>query len=220
MQNRKVVETKDGSKTIYIPEMEEHYHSSHGALQEAIHVFIVNGLLQIDSNEISIFEMGFGTGLNAALTYVYKEEREITYHGIEAYPVDESMAKEMNYPQIIEGLNEETFNKMHEVIWDEEIEIADGFKLKKIHSKIEEYQLQPEFYDVIYFDAFGYRAQSKMWDLEILQNMYNGLKPGGMLVTYAARGQFKRDLKSLGFEVKSVPGPPGKREMTIALKSV
>lgn len=216
---REVVITSDGSKTIYLEELDEHYHSSHGAIQEALHVFIENGLKNCHQEELSIFEMGFGTGLNAALTLIHADKKEILYHGIEAYPVSVEMAKEMEYPDLIDGLDSKIYIKLHESPWNEEVGISDKFRLKKIEQKIEDFNEEISKFDLVYFDAFGFRAQSDMWNMNVLEKMYNMLKPGGSLITYAARGQFKRDLKSLGFSVKSLPGPPGKREMTVGLKA-
>jgi tRNA U34 5-methylaminomethyl-2-thiouridine-forming methyltransferase MnmC len=200
--------------------MDEHYHSSHGAIQEAIHVFIKNGISQIDKQELDVFEMGFGTGLNALLTYDFAIENNkiVRYTGIEAYPVDISMVGDLNYVEKINPDLLQAFNRFHEVEWGKEIEIHARFSLHKMHEKIEDYFPDNEAFDIIYFDAFGPRAQGDMWSLNILEKMYTLLRKGGILLTYCAMGQFKRDLKSLGFEVESLPGPPGKREMTKGVK--
>ena len=218
---REVIITADGSRTIFIPEMNEHYHSSHGALQEALHVFIQNGFsLFYERNEVVVFEMGFGTGLNAFLTLLeaHRTGKKVRYKGIEAYPVSLEMALDMEYPaKIGQGFDSE-FKKIHEVQWNESVVIDPFFELEKIGSRIEDYQYVPGTVDLIYFDAFGPRAQSDMWELPVLEKMADLLKPGGVLVTYCAKGQFKRDLRALGLEVESLPGPPGKREMTRAVK--
>ena len=217
---RKLIITNDGSSSIFIPEMDETYHSFHGALQEAVHVFIKNGLNAIDKKEIAIFELGFGTGLNALLTLEASRNKEIQidYTGIEAFPVEHELINSLNYTSLIAGDFENDFLKMHDISWDESHAIAKQFSLKKIHAKIQEVNIGVSQFDLIYFDAFGYRAQAEMWDVGIIQQMYDALKEGGVLVSYSARGQFKRDLKAVGFKIEALPGPPGKREMTRATK--
>lgn len=219
---REVIVTADGSKTIFIPEMDENYHSGHGALQEALHVFIEHGLKPLSKKEhVAIFEMGFGTGLNAFLTMIEaaKTGQQIVYEGIEAFPVDEKMAIEMAYDQQVGSGFSDLYIEMHSVEWGMAHQLTENFNFTKIHQKIEEYIPKSEAFDLIYYDAFGPRAQNSMWDQEILAKMYTMLKPGGILVTYCAKGQVKRDLKALGFTIEALPGPPGKREMTRATKS-
>jgi len=214
-----LVKTADGSSSIYIPEMDEHYHSSNGAIQEALHVFVENGIKLSDEKQLNIFELGFGTGLNALISMIYSEGNEkIKYHSIEAYPVDNDLIEGVNYCSLLGLEYQKTFELMHRCSWDMEVEISEYFSLKKIHSKIENYVLQENYYDFIFYDAFGPRAQSEMWELDVLEKMYSGLKIGGSLVTYCAQGQFKRNLKTLGFQVQAMKGPPGKREMTIGIK--
>ena len=212
--------TADGSSTLYIPELDENYHSDHGALQEAMHVFIENGLNTIESDQISVFEMGFGTGLNALLTSIQskKLQKHISYVGIEAFPVSAEHIAEINYIELVGEEHAVDFQQMHQSNWNEKITINHNFDFTKIHEKIEDYSIPKNEFDLIYFDAFGPRAQTSMWEISILEKMHKGLKPGGMLVTYCAQGQFKRNLKSLGFEVIPLPGPPGKREMTKGVK--
>lgn len=215
---RIIKKTNDGSTTIYLPDLDENYHSNHGAIQEALHVFIQHGLHTFPTNKpLNIFEMGFGTGLNAGLT-LSEAQQTINYFGIEAYPVEETLLKELNYSELHPKLTASIFSKIHSVEWNQLCPITENFNLKKIKSKIEDFQLPSNYFDLIYFDAFGSRAQKEMWNIDILEKMFLGLKPEGKLVTYCAKGQFKRDLKSLGFMVESLPGPPGKREMTRAVK--
>ncbi len=220
VMKREIRHTEDGSTTLYIPDLDETYHSTHGAIQEAIHVFIENGLKQVEARPVNVFEMGFGTGLNALLTYAFSEGNDVpvNYTGIEAYPVSVEMIDDLNYVEKIDSDLWIAFDQMHNCEWGKSHGLQENFSFKKIHEKIENYSLDRGQYDIIYFDAFGPRAQGEMWSPEILSKMYDGLKKGGMLVTYCAQGQFKRNLKALGFEVKSLPGPPGKREMTVALK--
>jgi tRNA U34 5-methylaminomethyl-2-thiouridine-forming methyltransferase MnmC len=219
---REIIQTADGSNTIYIPDMDENYHSSHGALQEALHVFIKNGLdLKKNLQQIDIFEMGFGTGLNALLTFIEAEkgEQQISYKGIEAYPVEQELIQVIRYQDLVNEKYHAGFQQMHELSWNEPHELTSNFTFKKIHAKIEEYQIEEESVDLVFYDAFGPRAQEAMWHPRIFKKMYDMLKPTGIFVTYCAKGQVKRDLKALGFTIEAVPGPPGKREMTLAHKN-
>lgn len=213
--------TSDGSFTLYVPDLDEHYHSYHGALQEAKHVFIQNGVLMLTSKKIRILEVGFGTGLNALLTACESVvlEVEIEYVGVEAYPVPIELLQKMDYASLIDHKNAFKFyNHMIQDVWGEEQLIHQSFKLTKVKQKIENYECQ-ETFDIIYFDAFGPRVQEEMWTIAIMEKMYNSLNISGFLVTYCAKGQFKRDLKTVGFQVFDLPGPPGKREMVRAVKN-
>lgn len=219
MENIEIRQTADGSKTLYLPELDETYHSSHGAMQEAMHVFIQHGLAFIgqEKKSISVFEMGFGTGLNALLTAQWAEQHScsIRYIGIELHPIPNDIWQQMDYVQ--EELERERYSNIMTAEWGEYHEIEPNFQLKKVEEDILGLQLVEQV-DLIYFDAFGPRAQSEMWDLPVLTKMYERLNPGGVFVTYCAQGQMKRNLKSLGFSLESLPGPPGKREMTRAIK--
>lgn len=218
---RRLMDTNDGSKTIYVEDLDETYHSFHGAIQEANHVFITHGLKQFEpKSSIHIFEMGFGTGLNALLTWMNSKEMNLTvqYTGIEAYPVEEELLKSINYPEELKGESDFMFKKIHGARWNELEQLNTQFSILKMHNKIEDFIPESETIDLIYFDAFGPRAQEEMWDLGILKKMYELLKTNGLFLTYCAKGQVKRDLKSLGFEIQSLPGPPGKREMIRAIK--
>lgn len=217
---REVIITSDGSSTIYIPEMDENYHSSHGAIQEAEHVFMQYGLRKMEEiglTSISIFEMGLGTGLNAFLTKI-RSKSLIEYVGIEAFPVSDDELNLINYVDQLGAEYSQDFSAIHSTEWNELTQVSPLFSLKKIHAKIQEYPIDLDHFDLIYFDAFGPRAQSEMWEIDVLKKMHDGLKTGGALVSYCAQGQFKRDLRSIGFEVEALPGPPGKREMTRAWK--
>jgi len=217
---REIRHTADGSATIYLPDLDENYHSNHGAIQEARHVFLKYGIETLNQDQITVFEMGFGTGLNALLTYQFglENNKQIHYLGIEAYPVEKELIDSLNYLQIIGEEYASIFQQMHVSDWDKDVELSERFTLKKIHQKIENYSPEKASVDIIYFDAFGPRAQSEMWEMSVLEKMNQMLRPNGILVTYCAMGQFKRDLKSLGFVVEGKPGPPGKREMTVAIK--
>lgn len=218
---REIIETSDGSKTIRIIDLDENYHSHHGALQEAKHVFIQYGLDYFkDKKNLSIFEMGFGTGLNAFLTAIetIHSDKKIEYTGIEAYPVSEEEVHLLGYNQLMGAEFSELYDKIHSVEWGSLQEITPNFKLHKIVNKIESVELKANFFDLIYYDAFGPRAQDEMWTVELFQKMFNSLRVGGVLVTYCAKGQVKRNLKEVGFKIEALPGPPGKREMTRAFK--
>lgn len=219
---REIIKTLDGSTTIHLEEWNENYHSKHGAIQEAKHVFIKNGLSLFENNPVSILEIGFGTGLNAFITFLESEEKQqqIDYVGVEAYPVDENEVLQMNYVSELDALKfDNIFEKMHKTEWNKKNEISALFSLtkrKQFFDEIDDF----EIFDLIYFDAFGYRVQPELWSTEIFQKMYNSLKPNGVLVTYAARGVVKRSMISVGFTVEKLAGPPGKREMFRAFKKV
>ena len=217
---REIIETGDGSKTIFISEWNEHYHSKHGAIQEAQHVFIKSGfhhLISKQIQDISILEIGFGTGLNAFLTLKEVQDSNIKIHytGVEAYPVSQEELKLLNYTSSKE--EKDLFKVMHELPWEKEGELLENFyilKKKKTFSEIDDSGL----YNLIYFDAFGVRVQPELWTESIFKKMFNALKPDGVLVTYAAAGLVRRAMKSVGFAVEKLPGPPGKREMLRACK--
>jgi tRNA U34 5-methylaminomethyl-2-thiouridine-forming methyltransferase MnmC len=214
---REIRLTEDGSKTIYIPELDENYHSFHGALQEARHVFIQRGFRAIDKQEFAILEIGFGTGLNALLTALEAESnnKKIHYHGLEAYPVETDLLAQMDYCSVIDSPKcEDLFTAIHRAPFDKTCPINIHFELTKVHALLEDYYPKAQQFDLIYFDAFGPRAQEDMWSIAHFKKLFVSLKPGGILVTYCAKGQVKRDLKSVGFHIESLTGPPGKREMT------
>jgi tRNA U34 5-methylaminomethyl-2-thiouridine-forming methyltransferase MnmC len=217
---REIIQTLDGSTTIHLTDWDECYHSKHGAIQEAQHVFIKNGLSLFQNKSISILEIGFGTGLNAFITVLEgkKMNQVIDYVGVEAYPISASEVLSMNY---VEQLNANSaraiFEKMHESNWEEKIIISDYFTLMKRKQFFEAIDDENRF-DLIYFDAFGYRVQPELWSTAIFKKMFNSLKANGVLVTYAARGVVKRSMIEVGFTVEKLAGPPGKREMFRAIK--
>jgi tRNA U34 5-methylaminomethyl-2-thiouridine-forming methyltransferase MnmC len=219
---REIIKTLDGSTTIHLKEWDECYHSKHGAIQEAKHVFIKNGLSLFEDKPVTILEIGFGTGLNAFITFLESEQKQqkINYVGIEAYPVNAEEVLAMNYVEELGALKfHNIFEKMHKTEWNNKIEICDQFSLTKRKQFFHEID-DLEIFDLIYFDAFGYRVQPELWSTEIFQKMYNSLKPNGVLVTYAARGVVKRSMIEVGFTVEKLAGPPGKREMFRAFKKV
>ncbi len=220
LPKRIVITTGDGSKTLHMEDWNEQYHSKHGAIAEAYHVFIKSGLEYLDHQHIDILEIGFGTGLNALITYseAQKNKLQINYVGVEAYPVPLEQAIEMDYTTKIEGEGlQEVFQKMHEIGWNNPIDVNTEFKLTKREQMFQDIDDQNSF-DLIYFDAFGYRVQPELWSKEIFEKMYHSLKDGGVLVTYAAKGIVRRTMQEVGFSVERLPGPPGKREMLRATK--
>lgn len=218
---RELLQTNDGSLTIHLPEWNESYHSKHGAIQEAYHVFIQNGLdFFSGKDEISILEIGFGTGLNAFITLLESKKRnqKIRYTGIEAFPVTREIYDKLNYHELLNvSEQKDSFIHLHRSEWNQQQEITPTFSLEKIQMKFEEITFENKF-DLIYFDAFGYRVQPELWSLEIFDSMFKALKNKGVLTTYACRGIITRNLKESGFQVKKIPGPIGKREMTLAFK--
>jgi tRNA U34 5-methylaminomethyl-2-thiouridine-forming methyltransferase MnmC len=219
---REIIKPLDGSTTIHLQDWDECYHSKHGAIQEAKHVFIKNGLSLFEGNPVSIMEIGFGTGLNAFITFLesIQKNQVIDYVGVEAYPLEADEVLGMNYVTELGALEfENIFEKMHKCEWDKKNEICSLFSLtkrKQFFHEIDDF----ETFDLIYFDAFGYRVQPELWSTEIFRKMYNSLKPNGVLVTYAARGVVKRSMIEVGFTVEKLVGPPGKREMFRAFKKV
>ena len=217
---REIIQTLDGSTTIQIKEWDECYHSKHGAIQEAKHVFIKNGLSLFENQKISILEIGFGTGLNAFVTLLEakKMHQTIDYVGVEAYPISVDEVLMMNYVSELNATEESVlFDRMHESNWDEQIVLNNDFILTKRKQFFEEIDDENKF-DLIYFDAFGYRVQPELWSTAIFEKMYKSLKKNGVLVTYAARGVVKRSMIEVGFTVEKLAGPPGKREMFRARK--
>ncbi|BDW93124.1 tRNA (5-methylaminomethyl-2-thiouridine)(34)-methyltransferase MnmD [Muricauda ruestringensis] len=217
---RRIITTGDGSKTIQIEDWNEQYHSKHGAVQEAYHVFIEHGLRLFNNRSITILEVGFGTGLNALITLLEAAKQQLTvdYIGVEAFPVSVDEISALDYCRQLGADNvEASFNKMHSSNWEEEVAITPDFSLlkqKKDFRQIDEENLV----DLVYFDAFGARVQPDLWTEEIFSIMHNALKQEGVLVTYAAKGSVRRAMQAVGFTVERLPGPPGKREMLRAIK--
>ena len=210
--------TADGSHTLYIPEIEEHYHSVNGAMQESMHVFINAGLRQMPSSKVTILEIGFGTGLNAYLTSLYAHENnmEVSYTAFERYPVNTDIINQLNYS----SKNTPLFNKIHEANWNEYVFIESFFTLKKILSDFTDFDhlKEKESFDLIYYDAFSPEKQPEMWTQNIFDYLFNHTNNEGILVTYCAKGIIRRMLQAAGFVVERIPGPPGKREMLRAQK--
>lgn len=218
-----IIPTADESHTLFSPLYNETYHSKHGAVQESRHVYVEYGLKPLleQKSEINIFEMGFGTGLNAMVTIeaILSSDAFINYHGLEKHPVDEQIIDQLNYTDQWDDQETKTiFKRLHHLPWNESIALHPNFYVKKIKEDIFNFSPLPSFYDLIFHDAFAPACQPEMWEAQIIEKFYKMLKPRGILVTYSAKGQFKRDLKAAGFSVESLPGPIGKREMTRATK--
>lgn len=219
---REIVSTKDGSKTIHLPELNESYHSLHGALQEAKHVFIRWGWKELKTDHYQILEIGFGSGLNTILTLIEseKDKVKVDYTGLEAFPIstEEVLALDYNNVEEIKPYSH-LFDALHEAKWNEQTEITSRFMLTKIHQELKDFVPQTASFNLIYFDAFGPRVQPEMWTIDVFEKMHAALNENGILVTYCAKGEVRRTLLKLGFDVSKVPGPPGKREMLFAKKT-
>ncbi len=223
---RNIITTADGSKTIQIEEWNEQYHSVHGAIQEAYHVFIKHGLYYLKELHpslkvpIAVLEIGFGTGLNAFITLIEAEKLNINinYVGVEAYPVTMDEVQQLHYPAALKAENNAgLFDCLHTTVWNKTIKISKGFELTKQQKSFFEIEDSNSF-DMIYFDAFGARVQPELWTEVLFKKMYDALKPQGILVTYSAKGSVRRAMQDVGFMVEKLPGPPGKREMLRASK--
>lgn len=217
---REIIITADGSTTIHIPEWNEQYHSKHGAIQEAYHVFIMNGLSLFNNQDISVLEIGFGTGLNCFITFLESNayNLNVDYTGVEAYPISDKEVEVLNYVSELEA-DEKIFifEEMHKISWNVKHELSSNFHLIKQQKLFEDINEENRF-DLIYFDAFGARVQPELWTEEVFEKMYISLKEGGVLVTYSAKGSVRRAMQTVGFIVERLEGPPGKREMLRAIK--
>lgn len=220
---RKVTLTEDGSSTVFNSSFNQHYHSIHGAISESQHVFMKMGWERVrhNWNDLSILEIGFGTGLNALLVLlecINEINRHVSYTTLEAYPLEEAEYRQLNYAQQLNYPGQqENFISMHE--WNEEMPYAieNGFQFIKKKIKLEDFIPDQNAFDLVFFDAFSPEAQPELWTEEIFRKLYAGMKTGGILVTYCAKGQVRRNLIAAGFEVERLPGPPGKREMLRAV---
>ena len=213
--------TEDGSYSLYVPEIDECYHSSHGAIQESRHIFIEAGLKQCLKDEICILEVGFGTGLNAFLALVEAERsgKEIRYITLEKYPVEAEKAMLLNYPELIDSEKQTVFNALHASEWNKPVEIMPYFTIQKIESDFTQYVHSLQ-YDVVFFDAFSPEKQPEMWSEEQFEKLYKSCNFGAVLTTYCAKGVVRRAMQKAGFKVERLPGPPGKREILRASQTL
>ena len=218
---RRIVRTADGSPTIQLPDWQEQYHSMHGAIQESYHVFIREGLLQYKERELDILEMGFGTGLNAFITMLETPSREldVRYTSLEAYPLPEEEWSLLDYGSRLDRFPEagSHFEKLHRASWEVREQLTSSFSLHKIKTDFLDFAAASSF-DIVFFDAFGARVQPELWTEAVFARMFEALRPGGILVTYSAKGSVRRAMQAVGFLVERLPGPPGKREMLRARK--
>jgi tRNA U34 5-methylaminomethyl-2-thiouridine-forming methyltransferase MnmC len=220
---RQIFTTEDGSDSVFANEFNEHYHSVHGALQESSHIFIGAGLLAVPSlsTDLNILEVGFGTGLNALLTLADPSValRKVHYVAMEPYPLPFELAASLNYCSALgySSYNQQ-FLRMHSHQSGIPVYLADNFIFNRIEAKIEEVELASSMFHLVYFDTFSPQAQPELWTTEIFFTLFSSMQPGGILVTYSCKGSVKRALKTAGFRVENIPGPPGKREITRALK--
>ncbi len=216
-----LISTQSGEHTLYNTELDETYHNRIGAISESIHVFIEEGLSKVTTEHLTIFEMGFGTGLNALLSCLYamQHDLKIEYHSLEAFPLDADLVSKLNYPDYFDqdGVDE-IFTALHKAEWNSLTSISKGFSLMKIKSSLQEVHLENNFYDLVYFDAFAPSKQEELWTAEVFDNIYKSMKSPGILSTYSAAGRVKRNLKSVGFTLSHPQGAHGKREMTVARK--
>ncbi|CAN5370796.1 tRNA (5-methylaminomethyl-2-thiouridine)(34)-methyltransferase MnmD [soil metagenome] len=212
--NKKIILTEDGSSTIYNSELNQHYHSIHGAIQESQHVFMKMGFEEIikSKSEISILEIGFGTGLNAFL--VLLESLKVVYTSLEAFPLEEKEFTLLNYAEQLNVPEKQSdFLKLHSSPWEIPISINENFTINKKKVKLEDFIFDNNSFDLIFFDAFSPEVQPELWTEEIFRKIFSATKPKGILVTYCAKGQVRRNMIAAGFSVERLEGPPGKREM-------
>ena len=233
MGQPQLIITKDGSHSLWTPDLDETYHSTHGAIQESKHIFIHHGLLYWLHNytqpSISILEVGLGTGLNALLTYLalLKKRVRTTYTGLEPHPIPWEYVQRFNYAaQLTQNKTypttcrelQTTFEQLHREAATSACQLSDHFLFQKQICALQTFCMPPNTFDIVYFDAFSPNKQPEMWSVDMLQKVYDMMKPRGIMVTYCAQGKLKRHLKQLGMRVDTLPGPPGKKEMTRAQK--
>lgn len=218
---KQIIQTKDGSHSIYLPQMDEHYHSTHGAIVESEHIFIKNGLLaqSEEKQDVVIFEVGMGTGLNVLTSFIAAQKKgiRIDYHTIEAFPLKWNELDSLNYEELL-GIDKKLLKDIHQGNWNQCLELSPNFKLYPYHSDLKTFN-HTLAYDLIYFDAFAPEKQEEMWSEEIFSRLFKALKEGGCLVTYCVKGEIRRRLQKVGFKVEKLTGPiGGKREMCRAWK--
>lgn len=219
----KPVITEDGSHTLFVPDLNEHYHSSHGAITESGHIFLDAGFAYLSASQsaLTILEIGFGTGLNALMTFTKASDLKInvTYLALEPFPVDPEILASLNYSSLLPGIGiQKWFNRLHSSDWNQPEELSPSFRLIKIRQKLQDYHPLPASVDLVYYDAFSPEVQPELWTAHIFGKLYQAMKSEGILVTYSCKGAVKRALVSAGFLIEKLPGPPGKREFLRARK--
>jgi tRNA U34 5-methylaminomethyl-2-thiouridine-forming methyltransferase MnmC len=211
LERIELIVSEDGSHTIYVPSLNEHYHSVHGAINESLHVYINTGLKTIDKQHISILEVGFGTGLNALLTHLNSEGKQIEYQTYEKYPLEQKIWENLNYPHQ-SGESQSFFKQIHQSSWNQWVDILPDFRLFKGEGDFRQAEPQTGI-DLVYFDAFAPDKQPDLWTQEVFEKIYHAMNPGAILVTYCAKGIIRRMLQDTDLIVERLPGPPPKKEM-------
>ncbi|MDX2285287.1 MAG: tRNA (5-methylaminomethyl-2-thiouridine)(34)-methyltransferase MnmD [Bacteroidia bacterium] len=211
------VRTADGSMTLYAPAFGEHYHSIHGALQESQHVFMQAGWQQVQADPVSVFEMGFGTGLNALLTLLAAGGRTVQYTAVEAFPLAGDQWRSLNYAGLLGPAGAAGLEALHQAPWGQATEIRPGFTLHKAACRLEDFEPAAQF-DLVYYDAFAPGSQPELWTEAVMARIAAWMRPGACFVTYCAKGSVRRALLAAGLQAERLPGPPGKREMLRAWK--
>ncbi len=206
--------TEDGSSSLYVPEIDECYHSSHGAIQESRHIFIEAGLQRCHKSEINVLEVGFGTGLNAFLTMMEAERsgKQIQYVSLEKYPVELEKALRLNYPEELSAEKKSYFELIHLSAWNKKVQVTPFFSLEKVETDFTQYTPEKKF-DVVFFDAFSPEKQPEMWTQERFELIFEHCNDGAILTTYCAKGAVRRSMQTAGFTMERLAGPPGKREI-------
>ncbi len=222
MGSNEIFTTQDGSHSVISPVYGVSYHSRYGAIQESRHVFLESGLYYLlpQKSGVTVLEMGFGTGLNALLTLLASANRGVSVHytAYELNPLAPDEALSLNYPTLLQGPEaDSSFRALHQSDWEKTVDLLPGFQLEKRNRDFRTLA-ESDRYDLVYYDAFAPEAQPELWTDETLEKVVKAMKPGGVFVTYCAKGALKRTLRSLGLTVESIKGPPGKREMTRAIK--
>lgn len=223
-----ITPTEDGSVTLYVPQLNEHYHSVHGAIQESQHIFLGAGMGYFLTtwperitplHPLHILEAGFGTGLNVYLTLVRAEELQVPvcYHSLEKYPLSPEESTLLNYAELINFPNKNLFQELHRCSWGKEHQLTSHFRFCKHQEDFRNIGFQGQF-DLVYYDAFNPDVQPHLWTTKVFERFYEAMRPESLLVTYCVKGTVKQALRSVGFTLKRLPGPPGKREMLRARK--
>ncbi|WP_289055287.1 tRNA (5-methylaminomethyl-2-thiouridine)(34)-methyltransferase MnmD [Carboxylicivirga marina] len=205
----------DGSHTLFVPELDEHYHSVNGAYNESMHVFIEPALLHCSKTNINILEIGLGTGLNALLTATNTRHKNILYHSLEKFPLETEAAQQLNFAR--NNSEQAIFEKLHQLPWNSTERLTPQMSILKDENDLTSVQFTQQ-YDVVYFDAFAPEVQPEMWSEAIFQKIYDAMNIDGILTTYCAKGIVRRTMQAVGFTVERLPGPKGKREMLRAIK--
>ncbi len=209
--------TADNSYTLLNKNIDEHYHSHHGALQESLYVFIHQGLNKTNTTNIKVFEMGFGTGLNALLTALHAAPKKVTYDCVETHALPQQIVEQLMHTDSLKN-NKELFLQLHTCSWNNSHKLSETVEFCKYMQNIQDITLNNNYYDLMYYDAFSPRKQPELWGNSCLSKCYNALKKDGIFVTYCAKSSVRKELQAVGFTVEKLPGPPGKREMLRAIK--